>query len=166
VILRLADPDDADEIAAVGALTVAAYVADGYLDDAEDGYAAHLRAAGARARDADLAVGVDEGSGGLLGTVTYCVAGSSMAEISHPGEAEFRMLAVAPEARGRGVGRALASWCVDRARADGRSAVVLSTLTTMHAAHRLYERMGFVRTPDRDWWPCPEVQLITYRLAL
>ncbi|MFG7942814.1 hypothetical protein Q8723_13155, partial [Streptomyces cacaoi] len=23
----------------------------------------------------------------------------------------------------------------------------------MHAAHRLYERLGFVRTPERDWQP-------------
>ena len=50
MILRLAEPSDADEIAAVGALTVAAYVADGYLDEAEDGYAGHLRAASDRAR--------------------------------------------------------------------------------------------------------------------
>jgi hypothetical protein len=26
--------------------------------------------------------------------------------------------------------------------------------------------MGFVRTPERDWWPVPDLQLITYRLAL
>ena len=63
------------------------------------------------------------------------------------------MLAVAPAARGRGVGEALATWCVDRARADGCHAVVLSTLPVMHAAHRLYQRLGFVRTPERDWYP-------------
>jgi hypothetical protein len=34
----------------------------------------------------------------------------------------------------------------------------------MHAAHRIYDRMGFVRSPDRDWWPTPEIRLITYRL--
>jgi ribosomal protein S18 acetylase RimI-like enzyme len=164
VILRLADPSDADEIAAVGALTVEAYVADGYLDGAEDGYASHLRAAGDRARDAELAVAVDEGA--VLGTVTYCKAGTPWAEVSGDGEAEFRMLAVAPTARGRGVGEALARWCVDRARADGCHAVVLSTLPVMHAAHRIYQRLGFVRTPERDWYPGPEVQLITYRLEL
>ena len=163
-MLRLADPSDADEIAAVGALTVDAYVADGYLDGAEDGYASHLRAASDRARDAELAVAVDDGV--VLGTVTYCKAGTPWAEVSGDGEAEFRMLAVAPTARGHGVGEALATWCVDRAKADGCHAVVLSTLPVMHAAHRIYQRLGFVRTPERDWYPQPEVTLITYRLEL
>jgi ribosomal protein S18 acetylase RimI-like enzyme len=165
-MLRLADPADPDELAAVGALTVDAYTADGHLDGDVDGYADHLRAAGDRARDAELAVAVDEGSGAVLGTVTYCRAGTPWAEVSDSGEAEFRMLAVAPTARGRGVGEALATWCVERARADGCQAVVLSTLPTMHAAHRIYRRLGFVRTPERDWFPEPEVPLITYRLEL
>ena len=166
MILRVADPADPDELAAIGALTVTAYTADGYLAGPDDGYADHLRAAGDRARDATLAVVVDEPDGALLGTVTYCIAGSPWAEVSQAGEAEFRMLAVAPAARGRGVGAALTTWCLDRARTEGRSAMVLSTLTVMHTAHRLYERLGFVRTPERDWWPTPEVQLITYRLPL
>jgi GNAT superfamily N-acetyltransferase len=166
VILRPVDPHDSAELAAVGALTVQAYTADGYLRGAEDGYAQHLQAAADRARYAELAVAVDEDCGTLLGTVTYCLAGTPWAEISHPGEAEFRMLAVAPEARGHGVGAALAGWCVEQARADGCTGVVLSTLPVMHAAHRLYERMGFVRTPERDWWPVPEVELITYALPL
>jgi ribosomal protein S18 acetylase RimI-like enzyme len=165
-MLRLADPADPDELAAVGALTVDAYTADGHLDGDVDGYADHLRAAGDRARDAELAVAVDEGSGAVLGTVTYCRAGTPWAEVSDSGEAEFRMLAVAPTARGRGVGEALATWCVGRARADGCQALVLSTLPTMYAAHRIYRRLGFVRTPERDWFPEPEVPLITYRLEL
>ena len=102
MILRLADPAEPDELAAVGELTVAAYVADGYLRGAEDGYAEQLRAADERAREADLVVAVDEPKGTLLGTVTFCRAGTPWAEVSRPGEAEFRMLAVAPEARGRG----------------------------------------------------------------
>lgn len=165
MILRLADAADPAELAAVGNLTVAAYAADGYLLES-DPYAEDLRDAADRAAHADLAVLLDEPSDELLGTVTYCRAGNRWAEVSRPGEAEFRMLAVAPAARGRGVGLALASWCVDRARGEGCDAVVLSSLTLMHAAHRLYERMGFVRTPERDWWPVPGTELITYRLAL
>ena len=47
--------------------------------------------------------------------------------------------------------------------------VVLSTQRTMHAAHRLYERLGFVRTPERDWNPIPHLgdfTLLTYELTL
>jgi len=39
----------------------------------------------------------------------------------------------------------------------------------MHAAHRIYERLGFTRTPDRDWNPLPEpydITLLTYVLTL
>lgn len=163
MIVRLANTADPDELVAVGELTVAAYAADGYLDGA-DGYADELRAAGDRARDAVLAVATDPRV--LLGTVTYCSAGTTWAEVSVAGEAEVRMLAVSPAARGRGVGTALTEWCVSRARSEGHKAVALSTLRAMHAAHRLYERMGFERTPERDWWPIPDLQLITYRLTL
>jgi ribosomal protein S18 acetylase RimI-like enzyme len=76
------------------------------------------------------------------------------------------MLAVAPAARGRGIGHALTRWCVDRAREQGCSRVVLSSLDRMHAAHRLYERMGFRRLPERDWFPSPEISLVSYALDL
>ncbi len=165
MILRLADPSDAAELAAVGELTLTAYEHDGWLGDAEDGYRDHLRDAVGRERDAELAVALED-DGTLLGTVTYCRAGTPWAEVSRPGEAEFRMLAVAPAARGRGVGRTLTAWCLDRARIEGCTAIVLSTLPVMAGAHRLYERLGFVRTPEQDWYPTPDVHLLTYRLDL
>lgn len=166
MLLRLADDSDPGELAAVGELTVAAYEADGYLRGDSDGYADSLRAAGDRAREATLVVAVGTRPRELLGTVTYCRAGTPWAEVAQPGEAELRMLAVAPSARGLGVGRALTEWCIDRARADGATALALSSLTVMHTAHRLYERLGFERTPERDWRPLPDVPLIAYRLAL
>ena len=36
----------------------------------------------------------------------------------------------------------------------------------MTAAHRLYERLGFVRAPDRDWGPVPGVDLVAFRKEL
>src|SRR5919108_680696 len=73
------------------------------------------------------------------------------------GEAEFRMLAVSPMARGRGLGEALVRLCIDRAREDACTTLRLSTEPVMHAAHRIYRRLGFVRTPDRDWSPAKGV---------
>jgi ribosomal protein S18 acetylase RimI-like enzyme len=162
VILRRAQPD---EFPAVGRLTLGAYTADGYLVEDAD-YAAELLGAAHRAAEAELVVAVEPTSHELLGTVTFCLSGSHYAEVSQPGEAEFRMLAVAPEARGRGIGHSLARWCVDRAREQGCTAVVLSSLDRMHAAHRLYERMGFSRLPERDWAPAPDIALLAYRLDL
>ena len=157
-------PARAEELAAVGDLTGSAYVADGLLSPG-DWYSRELGDAARRSAEAELLVAVDHVDG-LVGTVTFCLPGSPWAEISAPGEAEFRMLAVAPAARGRGVGTALADWCVDRARAQGAAAVALSSHPGMHAAHRIYERMGFVRAPERDWRPDDEVTLVAYVLDL
>lgn len=156
-------PARAEELTAVGELTVAAYVADGLLDP-DSWYAHELRAADKRAAEAELVVAVDGHD--LLGTVTFAQPGTPWAEVSQPDEAEFRMLAVDPAARRRGVGSALARWCVDRAREQGCTAVAISSHPDMHTAHRMYERMGFVRAPERDWSPSDEVRLVAYVLDL
>ncbi|MER7953998.1 GNAT family N-acetyltransferase [Streptomyces sp. NPDC096030] len=94
--------------------------------------------------------------------------GEEWADIAGEGEAEFRMLAVAKEARGRGVGEALVRACVERARETvGCRRVVLSTQPRMASAHRIYVRTGFVRTPGRDWSPLADMDpLLTYALEL
>jgi ribosomal protein S18 acetylase RimI-like enzyme len=102
----------------------------------------------------------------VLGSVTYARHGSSLAEVSAPDEAEFRMLGVAPQARGRGIGQALVDACVALARRDGVRRLVLSTQEESAADHRVYERRGFVRRPDLDWTPVPGVDLRGYSLSL
>ncbi|MFL6124728.1 GNAT family N-acetyltransferase [Actinophytocola sp.] len=157
-------PAREEELPAVGELTYEAYRADGHLAGREDGsYAGQLKDARRRYREAELLVATD---GALLGTVTVAHPGSAWREIGRDDELEFRMLAVAPAARGRGVGEALTRHVLDEAVRHGFAAVVLSSSEAMHAAHRLYERLGFRRTPDLDWSPEPAVSLITYRLDL
>jgi ribosomal protein S18 acetylase RimI-like enzyme len=159
-------PAHLEELPAVGELTVGAYDADGLLLPG-DRYTAHLRDAVTRAREAEVYVALLEDlPGELAGTVTYCPQGSPWAELSHPGEGEFRMLGVAPAARRRGVARALVGACLERARELGCSAVVLSSLPEQQAAHRVYERLGFRRVPDRDWSPAEDVDLHAFRLIL
>jgi ribosomal protein S18 acetylase RimI-like enzyme len=97
--------------------------------------------------------------------VTYAEHGTPYAEVSGPGEAEFRMLAVAGAARQRGVGETLVRACLDRARAAGCACLRLSTQPDMLAARRLYDRLGFRRTPEHDWSPLPGVELLTYEIA-
>jgi ribosomal protein S18 acetylase RimI-like enzyme len=76
------------------------------------------------------------------------------------------MLAVAPEAQGRGVGAALVGFLLDRYRQRGLHGVALSTLAEMTTAHRIYERLGFTRAPEHDWSPLPGVRLIAFHLDL
>ena len=156
-------PADRSELGTVGRLTLAAYVANGYLVE-DDFYAAHLLDAAARAADGELFVAEVEGS--VVGTVTFCPEGSRFREVGRDGEGEFRMLAVAPEARRRGAAEALVRHCIARARQLGYGALVLSSLPAQVEAHALYTRLGFVRTPDRDWTPAPGIDLLGFRLRL
>jgi ribosomal protein S18 acetylase RimI-like enzyme len=78
----------------------------------------------------------------------------------------MRMLAVAPAAQGRGVGRALVAECIARTRAGGRTGIALYTRPFMTAAHRLYESLGFRRVPERDWEFEPGEWLWAYRRDL
>lgn len=159
-VIRRARPDELD---AVGRLTVDAYVEGGVIPP-DAPYLAFLGDARHRDGQAELWVAVDER--GIVGTVTFVEPGSALAEVSHEGEAEIRSLAVDPSAAGKGIGEALTRLTVERARAAGYAALVLSSSTTMHAAHRLYERLGFTRLPDRDWSPVEGVQLVAYTLPL
>lgn len=156
-------PAREDELGAVGELTINAYHADGFETSGE--YALKLADARPRAEQAELLVAVDD-TGTVLGTVTVAPPGSPWAQVSAPDELEFRMLAVSPAARGRGVGEALTRRVIERAEELGLRAVTLSSSPNMVAAHRLYERLGFRRTPEADWSPAPGVGLITYRLDL
>ncbi|WP_246142695.1 GNAT family N-acetyltransferase [Nocardioides rubriscoriae] len=159
MLLRRARPDEHE---AVGRVTVAAY--EPFLDGPHDPYRVRLADVAGRDRDAEVWVAVEGGQ--VLGNVTVCPPGSPWREVARDGEGEFRMLAVAPQAQRRGVGAALATMVVDRFRSDGARAVVLSSLEAMAGAHRLYERLGFVRAPDRDWSPYPGVSLVAYTLEL
>ena len=76
------------------------------------------------------------------------------------------MLAVAPSAQRRGVGRALSLACVERARSAGRARVLLHSTAWMTAAHELYRRLGFRREPGLDWTPVPDVPLLGFALEL
>ena len=150
------------EYGAVTEITVAAYVDGGYLP-ADSAYVAELGDTLTRAAGAQIWVATD-GDGRVFGSVTWCPLGSTWREIAHDDEGEFRMLAVARAARGRGVGEALVRACLDEARAAGLGGVAISTMDKMTDAHRLYERLGFTRVPEADWSPVNGVCLLAFRV--
>lgn len=162
-------PARADELEAVGVLTVAGYDVDGHLtlpDGSHDHeYGTWLGDATSRGRDGGLLVAVDGDD--LLGTTTWCPPGSPHRDLAtRSDQGEFRTLSVSPAARRRGVGRALVVECLRLARADGLTEVLLCSLPTMAPAHRLYGSMGFVRRPDLDWSPVPGVSLWGFSIDL
>ena len=165
--VRAARPE---EYAAVGELTAEAYRVDGLLDEhelpTEATYEEKLLDDARRAAEAELWVAVDD-DGAVLGTVTWCPVRSpwrQLARAEH--QAEFRMLSVDPAGRRRGVARALVDACLDRARQDAMTEVVIWSHPRMLGAHTLYARMGFERACDLDGSPAPGVFLWGFRLAL
>ena len=147
MLIRRATPEDYE---AVGNLTEAAY--EEFLEGPDDYYRAALRDAATRDREAELWVAVDD-DGTVLGSVTSCPPGSAWRELSVDGEGEFRMLAVSPAARGRGVGEALVRRCEERAATAGAERMWLTTIDDMTHAQRIYRRLGYRHVPARDWRP-------------
>ncbi|MET0956845.1 MAG: GNAT family N-acetyltransferase [Cryobacterium sp.] len=85
----------------------------------------------------------------LLGTASLLRAGEAGSRLAQPGEIELRLIAVAPAARGRGIGEALVRAALHVAAEMGAGAVVLDTGSLNLPAQRLYERIGFQRQHDR-----------------
>lgn len=147
VFVRRARPAEA---AIIGELTEQAYRVDGYLDVAGgDAYAAELRDAAPRIREAVVLVAELDGT--VAAAVALAAPGTPYAELATAGELEVRMLAVAPQARRRGLAEVLMVAAEEHARTLGLQRVVLCTEAPMHAPQRLYKRLGYRREPERDW---------------
>lgn len=65
------------------------------------------------------------------------------------GEAELLTLAVAPQQRRRGLGRAILLQTIEAARSRGADHMFLEVVADNLAAIRLYETTGFTRTGQR-----------------
>jgi ribosomal protein S18 acetylase RimI-like enzyme len=162
VIVRDARPD---ELAKVGEIRVAAYVADGFMSP-ESGYAPTLRALGLDGNGTVLVAVAPEDDSQILGTVMLQPWPHAGQVVAGRDEAEIRALAVIPEARGRGIADALLQAVIERAARQGVRHLVLLTQPEMLTAQRLYQRAGFRRLADRDWSPAPGMILLAYGLAL
>ncbi len=112
---------------------------------------------------------VAERGGAIAGAVTYTGPDTRPVEPLGPLRliprhwAYVGILAVAPEHRGLGLGRALTASCVERARRDGAPAIGLGTRSPMAAAQRLYDRMGFRRRRDLEEG---QAEYLVYELPL
>jgi GNAT superfamily N-acetyltransferase len=154
-----AGPDDFSRIAE---LTAGIYRDEGYADER---YLVELRDVAGRAERAQLLV-ARTADGAIVGSVALVLDGEFGEVLTSAEEAGFRMLVVDRSVRGAGVGELMVRTCLDRARAAGKTRAVISTDPRMTSAHRLYERLGFRRLPERDWSPMAGVHLLVYALDL
>lgn len=142
--LRIARPE---EYPVIGELSYAAYAFD--YEIGED-YGNALRHPEARAAEYEIWVAEDAATGELLGTTSILRTAPESRGRALDDELYFRLLAVAPTARRRGVGARLTTLALDLARERGLRAVSLNSGHNMTGAHALYRSLGFERIPERD----------------
>jgi len=141
VVVRRARREDVPAIVALLADDVLGQARE---DDAELG--PYL--AGFERVDADPAhlLVVAEREGEVVGTLQL----TELPGLSHRGasRAQVEAVRVASDLRGQGLGRALVLWAVEESRARGCAVVQLTTNKERTAAHRFYERLGFVASHE------------------
>ncbi|TDE27283.1 GNAT family N-acetyltransferase [Flavobacterium ranwuense] len=63
----------------------------------------------------------------------------------------FRLLAVNPSTRGKGIGKLLIQECIAKAKAKKHCQIVIHTTMAMQIAWKMYENLGFKRSEDLDF---------------
>jgi ribosomal-protein-alanine N-acetyltransferase len=136
-------PADDDDIGAIVALERAAFGDDAWSVELVD---AELLQGSAAVADAD---------GEVLGWVA--VRGDEPADLTR--------IAVHPEARRHGLGRALLDEAVDLARLEGADRMLLEVAATNGPALQLYRSAGFVEISRRRGYYRPGVDALVMELA-
>jgi len=99
-----------------------------------------------------VAVGDDDRIGGAVvyfNEMKYYGSGGTATREENA--AGFRLLAVDPAIRGKGIGRLLANECINKARENKLGQVIIHTTMAMQTAWKMYEQMGFKRSEDLDF---------------
>jgi ribosomal protein S18 acetylase RimI-like enzyme len=164
VEIRPVRPEEAEEAGGVTARAYREFVPEDTSPNAD--YLRRVADVASRAGHALVLGAVEDGR--VLGSVTveleHRIPGGHPRPPLEPDQAHVRMLGVDPEARGRGIGRALMDACLEEARRAGKRRVTLETTEVMHAAQGLYESTGFRRGPDQIY--DDGFRLRTYELRL
>lgn len=159
--LRLDDFGPADA-KAVDALGVEAF--EQFSSEYEDwpGFQARISAMSSLAQAGEVIVA--RHGDHIVGAVAYIGPHKPKSAFFAPEWAIMRMLVVSPQARGQGIGRALAEACIQRAQRDGARVIGLHTSPIMAVALPMYLRMGFQL--DREVPPIHGVPYGIYAKAL
>lgn len=91
----------------------------------------------------------------ILGAVLYFADmkqyGSGGTASSQKNASGFRLLAVAPSARGMGIGKALSLACIAKAKEHGHQQVLIHSTAFMKPAIRMYKKLGFQPFSELDF---------------
>ena len=168
IAIREARSNEFDDVAALLALAYAEYAPDRGSERRSDWdeYFNDVTDVRGRVEDGSILI-VAEQDGRLAGTATFYPSRCASSGGDWPaGWAAIRLVAVLPDARGRGVGSALTEHCLGRARREGAPTVGLHTSNMMTTALALYERLGFVREPEHDHNISTDLVVMRFRLDL
>lgn len=155
VSLRPAGPDDAPALAALARESFVAAFEHLYRQDDLAAFLAEHKTAeryGRVLRDSGTRIQLAEAAGALAG---YCQLRhpsglASKSDASNP--IELQQLYTAPAMTGRGIGAALMEWALETARELGCDAVQLSVFSGNFGAQRFYQRYGFAKIADIEFW--------------
>ena len=159
--IRDARPEELDEVSAVMSDAYGEY-AKAFPADLWATYARDI--ANVRSRLEVSVLIVAEQGGRIAGAVTFYPDGALNGWPE--GRSGVRLLAIHPQSRGIGVGRALTEECIRRSRALGLAAVGLHSTEAMSIARKMYQGMGFVREPEYDHRGDRGFVVYAYRLDL
>ena len=84
----------------------------------------------------------------IVGSVAYYPPGNSNPNIFAHQWAALRLLAVAPNHRGQGIGKLLTTEAITRAKQDNAEALGLYTSEIMTTAQKMYTNLGF--KPEKE----------------
>ncbi|WP_162425577.1 GNAT family N-acetyltransferase [Pontibacter pudoricolor] len=113
-----------------------------------------------------VAIGTDdkiEGAVVYFGDMQYYGSGGTATQERNA--AGFRLLAVAPAARGKGLGKLLTLECIRKAKATNQLQLIIHSTKAMQTAWQMYERLGFERAEELDFLQ-QELPVYGFRLQL
>jgi GNAT superfamily N-acetyltransferase len=168
-IVRNANPD---EFSVIGKLMVEVYSQlDGFPKEAEQpNYYKMLANVGdlTQKSETELLVAVSP-LGKIAGAVVYFgdmkQYGSGGTATLETNAAGFRLLAVSPDARGKGIGKLLTHACIKKAKDGKLNQMIIHTTKAMQTAWGMYEAIGFKRSEDLDFKQ-GELPVFGFRLQL
>ena len=92
----------------------------------------------------------------------YGSGGIATKEVNSAG---FRLLAVSPSARGKGIGKLLTEECIRKAKEAKLRQVIIHSTKAMQIAWKMYENLSFKRSEDLDFMQ-GELPVFGFRLPL